>query len=304
MRTVIFGLGTQGLKRSQVAKEDLVFTLDPFNDKANYSSLSEIDYGIFENAILCVPDCEKIKLIKLLLSQGKNVMVEKPLILNSNDFIEISNLIEETKTTLYIAYNHRFEPHWENIPYILDKYALNKIYYISLFYGNGTAELVKNSPWRDSGMGVISDLTSHLFDIIDFWFNLDNFSIDTVSVNKFENKTFDQANIVLKGKFTINIEVSLVSWRNSFRADIYSSEGSVHLDSLCKWGPSSLKVRLRKHPSGIPDEITTTLSQKDPTWEKEYNYFKKLVLSKSKGNLNGSQKISELFKTIQSNLNE
>ncbi len=304
MRTVVFGLGVQGNKRSIIAKGDLVFTVDPVNKNADFSSIKDVNLDEFDTAILCVPDQEKKDLIKTLVKYKKNILVEKPLLLTPAEFNELSNLVKANNTTLYIAYNHRFEPHWENIPKLIKDNSLNHVYQVNLFYGNGTAELVKQSPWRDSELGVISDLASHLLDIIDYWFNLDNFSVEYVKANCFENRTYDHAIIHLNGPIQINLEVSLLSWRNSFKADFFCSEGSIHLDSLCKWGPTSLKLRKRKHPSGFPDEITTTLIQSDPTWQKEYEYFKELIASKNSGNLDGSIKIAEFLLQIKKKLNE
>ena len=71
---------------------------------------------------------------------------------------------------LYTAYNHRFEPHFINIKRIISSGAIGTIFYCYLFYGNGTARLVRNSPWRDKGHGVLYDLGSHLIDTINFWF--------------------------------------------------------------------------------------------------------------------------------------
>ena len=39
-----------------------------------------------------------------------------------------------------------------------------------MFYGNGTARLVRESAWRDAGAGVLPDLGSHLLDTARFWF--------------------------------------------------------------------------------------------------------------------------------------
>ena len=39
-----------------------------------------------------------------------------------------------------------------------------------MFYGNGTARLVRDSDWRDQGSGVLHDLGSHLLDTVAYWF--------------------------------------------------------------------------------------------------------------------------------------
>ena len=59
----------------------------------------------------------------------------------------------------------------------------------------------------------------------------------------------------------------------NFIADIFAENGSAHIQSLCKWGPSTFVIRDRKVPSGKPDEEVITLSQDDPTWKSEYRYF-------------------------------
>jgi hypothetical protein len=70
--------------------------------------------------------------------------------------------------------------------------------------------------------------------------------------------------------------VTLLSWRNSFRADVIGELGSAHIDCLCKWGPSVFTYRKRVLPSGRPDEESHTLVCADPTWEMEYEHFKRL----------------------------
>lgn len=77
-----------------------------------------------------------------------------------------------------------------------------------------------------------------------------------------------------EGSPAIDLEMSLLSWRNHFTCDILAENGSAHIESLCKWGPSKFIVRSRKLPSGRPDEETVTLIKPDPTWETEYAHFK------------------------------
>jgi scyllo-inositol 2-dehydrogenase (NADP+) len=70
--------------------------------------------------------------------------------------------------------------------------------------------------------------------------------------------------------------MSMLSWRNTFSADIYGEKGSAHISCLCKWGPSTFTLRERVLPSGRPDEQAETLVCVDPTWAAEYRHFKEL----------------------------
>lgn len=159
---------------------------------------------------------------------------------------------------------------------------LGRIYSIRMFYGNGTARLVRDSAWRDQGAGVLPDLGSHLLDTALFWLDEPVKGFRIHAANCFENRAFDHVAFgnYAKGKDPLlQFEVTLLSWRNHFYADVFAENGSAHINSLCKWGPSTFSIRDRKLPSGRPDEESVTLVQPDPTWTLEYEHFKKLSAS-------------------------
>jgi scyllo-inositol 2-dehydrogenase (NADP+) len=109
-----------------------------------------------------------------------------------------------------------------------------------------------------------------------FWFGRPSAPFTLFSVNRFENLAPDHVSFGSNSNPLLQMEVTLLSWRNYFYCDILAENGSAHIESLCKWGPSTLTVRNRKFPSGRPDEESITLLQPDPTWEAEYQHFKAL----------------------------
>ena len=85
-------------------------------------------------------------------------------------------------------------------------------------------------------MGVLKDLGSHLLDTIFFWFGHIK-KWELVKLNKFENNSPDHAILISKNNgIFIELEMSLLSWRNTFSCQIIGEKGSIHIDSLCKWG--------------------------------------------------------------------
>jgi scyllo-inositol 2-dehydrogenase (NADP+) len=276
MRVVVVGLGVQGHKRRAVAGDEAVATVDPVNPEARYKRLEEVPLPSYEAALVCTPDEAKIDLLTHLLSNGKHLLVEKPLFGEPQELMRLKSLAERNRVTCYTAYNHRFEPHFMRMKELLASGRLGRVYCIRMFYGNGTARLVRDSAWRDKGAGVLPDLGSHLLDTVHFWLGKPVSGFRIHSASRFENRAFDHVVFGADGDPVLQFEVTLLSWRNHHYTDVLAEKGSAHISSLCKWGPSTFTVRSRKLPSGRPDEESVTLVEPDPTWAMEYAHFKKL----------------------------
>jgi scyllo-inositol 2-dehydrogenase (NADP+) len=277
MRCIILGLGIQGKKRRAIAGADVVATVDPIGAQADYQTIEQVPLDAFDSALVCTPDQVKLGLLKYLLTHGKHVLVEKPLFATeAGQFTELRQLTEQTGAVCYTAYNHRFEPHLLRVKELLDAQVLGTIYFSRLFYGNGTARDVKQSPWRDRGLGVLPDLGSHLLDLVLFFFGPVNSSFEPWRCHRFENRSFDHFLFGSRDRLALELEVTLLSWRNTFTLDIFGELGSIHVNGLCKWGPSTLTVRKRILPSGRPKEDVRTIESPDPTWALEYQHFKQL----------------------------
>jgi predicted dehydrogenase len=280
-RVVVAGLGVQGHKRSRVAGGDWVATVDPVNGDADFRALSDVPLDRYDAVLCCVPDAPKMELAAYCVRHGKHVLIEKPLWADEASKLEaLAREARSKRVVCYTAYNHRFEPHFIRMRDLIASGELGRLYSCRMFYGNGTARLVRDSSWRDQGAGVLPDLGSHLLDTCRFWFGdiCDQFSIR--AINTFENRAPDHAVIANEHSVPrIELEMTLLMWRNHFTCDILAERGSAHIQSLCKWGPTQFIHRKRVLPSGRPPEDSVTLEQADPTWEAEYTHFKALCLS-------------------------
>ena len=283
MRVVVAGMGIQGNKRLAIAGQEAVATVDPVRGGAfrdglgHHRDVREIPLDRYDAVLACTPDEAKIELLSYLLGHGKHVLVEKPLFAGDNaDLERLRALARANNVVCYTAYNHRFEPHFVRMKRVIESGVLGTVYSVRMFYGNGTARLVRESVWRDQGSGVLPDLGSHLLDTILFWFGQPDAPFRVFSANRFENRAFDHMAFGAQGHPVLQMELSLLSWRNHFYCDVQAEKGSAHIASLCKWGPSSFVLRDRKLPSGRPDEEEVTLVQPDPTWRLEYDHFKGL----------------------------
>ena len=292
------GMGVQGSKRVLIAGEDIVATVDPVIESAEFKAVEEVPLEIFDAALVCTPDVQKVDILSYLLNSDKHILVEKPLLgYNQSDLCDLKKLAEATGTTCYTAYNHRFEPNIIRIKEVLDSGQLGDIYTARLFYGNGTAIDIKNSSWRDEGTGVLQDLGSHLLDITMFLFGSYGWQFDLWCHNRFETEALDHVIFASLGDPVVSLEATVLSWKNSFSVDIIGQLGSVHMEGLCKWGPSTFCVRKRVFPSGIPSEQVETVQEPDPTWQLEYDYFKD-ICGRNTNSLDNDINISHILSEL------
>jgi predicted dehydrogenase len=272
------GLGVQGYKRRKFGGADYVAAVDPVNREAEYRQVDEVPLSRFDAALVCIPDEPKVEVLRYLLGHGKHALVEKPLwAADDADLSALEKLARGKGVVCYSAYNHRFEPHYVRMRNLVQSGALGKIYRCRMFYGNGTARLVRESGWRDRGAGVLPDLGSHLLDTAKFWFGELGEDFHVISASCYENRAPDHVVIASKATLpALELEMTLLSWRNHFTCDIFAEKGSAHISSLCKWGPTTFCHRPRVLPSGRPLEDNVTLEQEDPTWALEYAHFRGL----------------------------
>jgi len=279
MRVIVVGLGVQGYKRRQYASNECVATVDPVEPTADYKAIEDVPLADYDAALCCVPDAPKIKLLTYLFENGKHALVEKPLFAAvEDDLLRLEALAQQKNVVAYTAYNHRFEPHYIAMRDLIASGKLGRIYHCRMFYGNGTARLVRDSVWRDHGSGVLPDLGSHLLDTASFWFGDLGMDFSVVSASNHENLAPDH--VIFASNTTrpkLEMEMTLLMWRNHFTCDLFAENGTAHITSLCKWGPTTFTTRMRVLPSGRPPEVSQTLVQEDPTWAAEYAHFKALV---------------------------
>ena len=278
MHIALIGLGLQGRKRLALLVPDVVATVDPVAEDATHLGIENVPIDSYDCGIVCTPDHTKVEIIEYLIENNKHVLVEKPLICSDPTRLRnIDRSASEKNLTIYTAYNHRFEPNLLRLKQVLDKGDLGSVYTARIFYGNGTAADVRESLWRDTGVGVLSDLGSHLLDLVRYLFGDLPRQYKTLNLENYENRSPDHVITISPGTPLIELEATLLSWRNTFLVDIICEFGSVHMEGLSKWGPSTLKIRRRVYPSGIPEEIIETANGPDMTFDKDYRYFLDLI---------------------------
>lgn len=275
MNYLLVGLGNIGRKRMALLRERCIASVDPFNAEADYRRPEDCP-DTYQAVILATPNQSKLQLLEWFLQRGKHVLVEKPLLFPDSQVAQrLEQLALSHRAIWYTSYNHRFETLVARAREYLRSDRIGTVHYARLFYGNGTVANVAGT-WRDQGLGVLEDLGSHLLDLSAELLGWQGREFRAWSLEHHEAQSFDHC-ILASADARIVLEMSYLSWKNTFTVDVCGSRGSLHLNGLQKWGPSQLMLRERVLPSGIPTEFREEApGAVDPTWQRDLDHFEAL----------------------------
>jgi predicted dehydrogenase len=275
MRYLLVGLGNIGAKRRAVLGDRCVATVDPFNPAADFRQPGQCPDERYDAAILAVPNDVKVRLMEYFLTRGKHVLVEKPLILDPATGEQLGRLARASGATWYTSYNFRFEPNVVALKRHLDAGAIGRLYRVRMLYGNGSAGNIVGT-WRDSPLGILEDMASHLIDLTGFVFGRFGSEFRVWERRRHELKGFDHCLLATSDR-SVTIECSFLSWRNRWRIEALGEEGALEMNGLTKWGRSELVILRRRRPSGVPDESREMAHGPDPTWAADIRHFEAMA---------------------------
>jgi predicted dehydrogenase len=283
VKYLLVGLGNIGRKRQTLLGDRCIATVDPYNSAAQFSAVEECSVATYDAAIVATPNQLKLELLHYFLERGKHVLVEKPLLFtNAEDARRLDAVAQTNKALWYTSYNHRFETLIARARELLLADRIGAVYHARLLYGNGTVGNVVNT-WRDQGMGVLEDLGSHLLDLSALLLDQRSHSFRAWSLQHHELSSFDHC-VLASTDGRIELEMSYLSWKNTFTIDVFGARGSLHLNGLQKWGASELVVRERVFPSGVPIETREAApGGVDPTWQRDLDHFEALCAGSNPG---------------------
>ena len=275
MRYLLVGLGNIGGKRRAVLGDRCVATVDPFNPAADFRQPDQCPDERYDAAILAVPNDVKVRLMEYFLTRGKHVLVEKPLILDARTGEQLGRLARASGAIWYTSYNFRFEPNVVALKRHLDAGSIGRLYRVRMFYGNGSAGNIVGT-WRDSPLGILEDMASHLIDLTGFVFGRFGCDFRVWERRRHELKGFDHCLLATSDR-SVTIECSFLSWKNRWRIEALGEEGALEMNGLTKWGRSELVILRRRRPSGVPDESREMAHGPDPTWAADIRHFEAMA---------------------------
>ena len=248
------------------------------NEILNFKDLNAVIISTYHNSLASFA----IKAYKKKL----NVLVEKPGGKDLNQLKQLYSIIKKSnkKNIIQVGYNHRYHPAIiKTLDLLKNKKKTGEIMYIRCRYGHG-GRLNYEKEWRAnkeiSGGGELIDQGSHIIDLSRLL--LGNFnSIKSELVTKFWRMNVDDnAFIILKNtkKQIAHLHCSCTEWKNKFNLEIFCKKAKFEVDGLGgSYGYEKLKIYYMKKKMGVPSYKEIVFKEKDKSWKREIDVFKKSI---------------------------
>lgn len=207
-------------KRAEIEKEFKVEFLDHLDSVYDHSP---------SWILIAVPHDRAVELVKQSLKKGFNVLVEKPL----GRSIEEAEMLLNCKIRsdqLWVGFNYRF---FDGISMALEdirKNKFGKLISVNMVLGHGCYPQIKKT-WKldpkKSGGGCLIDPGIHFLDLCRI------ISRDKLKIKSglkwsgfWKTGIEEECHFLFEaGSFLINLQLSIVRWRSTFRIEINGQEG-------------------------------------------------------------------------------
>jgi len=170
-----------------------------------------------------------VELTKKALSNGYNVLLEKPL---GRNLTEAKDTVSAQIRTgqLFVGFNYRFYDGINKMLEDLHNKVFGKIISVNMTLGHGVSPKDKDS-WKldpkKAGGGVLIDPGIHLLDLCKYMFK-DEIEVKNVQIWRgFWNTGIEEeAHVLMRsGQSIINLQVSIVKWHSTFKIEINGDNG-------------------------------------------------------------------------------
>ena len=309
LNVCLIGYGYWGSKLARNIQNSGFFNLKFIVDKnqKNLSSAKKLyGYSLFFNnykkilnnsnidlVIISTPTLTHYNISKKMLLAKKNILVEKPIALNSRQVISLENIAKQNKKKIFVDYPFLFSGGVKYIKEIMQKNTLGKIQEIVSFR--------EQAPIRKDS-NVIWDLAVHDISIFTYLLQKLPYKISTIKQKNYKNVLLDTAIINLKYKNNLNILIknSWISPTKIRLIKIKFEKGTIYYDE----NESLYKVKIFKNKTNNHWDYTQFIPEIDlsePLSEMlRYIYFSikknKNIIFKKKFNLVITQLLEKIDK--------
>ena len=195
----------------------------------------------YDAVIITTPPHLHLPIAELACNKGNNILIEKPLGMNSTGWEEIAKICEKKELINYVAYCHRHINYTKKLKDHLEAGIIGKIINANVRWGSYFPDW---HPWEDyrdyymakkeQGGGALLD-ESHGLDLIRYFFGEASEVFAVVDkISDLEITTDDNAFVTLKmkNKMFVHLSFDLISRFTFCKIEINGSKGSLIWDRV------------------------------------------------------------------------
>jgi len=194
----------------------------PLEYKLDYHEL--LDDPKLSGVHICSPNATHFEVASDFLKKGKNVLVEKPLTLDSKDAYRLVHLAQDKHLVLCTGHIHRFNNGVKELRRAIASGVLGELYYLRFIWTGFLPPQLQRE--------VITDLAPHPFDICNYLLETWPNKV-TCSARGYRTKENDEVAFMTaehSGGINAHIEVSWLSREKRREVTVVGSRGEAYLD--------------------------------------------------------------------------
>jgi len=238
LKSAVIGAGHMGRHHCRIYSElddvELIAVVDTNIDKArefaqkyNCQALSDIGEIIdkIDIASIAVPTIYHLSVAESLITNGKAVLIEKPLAADSNQANQILKLAEKYNVIVQVGHTERFNPVVQALGRLNVKPRFIETHRISPF------------TFRSADIGVVFDMMLHDIDIVLSLTHRKIVQVDAVGVAVLgKNEDIANARLTFDDGCVANLTASRLALKTERKIRVFSSQAYISLDYKKKSG--------------------------------------------------------------------
>ena len=187
---------------------------------------------------------------------GCHVLVEKPLVISTEEAKNALDKRDEAGKVLLVSYQRRYDPNFRYVRQIVSSGVLGELEFVSAVMSQGWMDLARDK-WRQnpeiSGGGMLLDTGSHLLDLLLFATGLDLHKVTAYSSNLSAPVEINSSvSLEFAGGCLGSVAVIGHAVSSIYEAvNIFGAEGSIRIEAGRVPGRSEVEISRQSYSDGL-----------------------------------------------------
>lgn len=212
--------------------------------------------------IVATPNIAHYELAARALESGKNVIVEKPFTVTSEEADKLIRIAKRTNKILTVHHNRRWDSDFKTIQKVINGGLLGNLVEYEAHYDR-FRNFFREGAWREKrvpGSGILFDLGAHLIDQAQFLFGVPEEVFGNLNVQREGGEVTDSFEVLLKyDRLKVVLKAGMLVRELGPHFMLYGDEGS-----FVKYGMDIQEDNLRKDL--IPKDIIDWGKEPEEIW--------------------------------------